>query len=55
MSAVLTKAAERAADHPAECECFDCCLLIGAGEKRPGTPMMEAIKAAIEGSLYANS
>lgn len=55
---VIEKAKARVAyrpqEHPYECECWDCCLLIGAGEREPGTPMMEAIKWAIEGALYAD-
>ncbi len=49
MSALIDKAKARAAKHPDSCECFDCCLLVGAGEREPGTDILTMIKFALDG------
>jgi len=56
---IIEKAAARVRENPARhpygCECFDCCLLIGAGEKYPESDLMAAIKTAIDGAAYADT
>lgn len=51
MSGVLERAHQVADGHPLTCLCFECCLLVGAGERRAVGELAD-VKVAIDASLW---